>query len=165
MIHPDTFIAPGAQVLGKVALGEGSSVWFGSILRADLASITIGRCTNIQDGTILHVSAGKPVEIGDFVSIGHRAVVHGCRISDLVLVGIGAVILDDAEVGEGSVIGAGAIIPPGMKVPPRSLVLGVPGKIVRQVTGEEVEASKDRARRYVRLWQEKYRPREGQNGE
>jgi carbonic anhydrase/acetyltransferase-like protein (isoleucine patch superfamily) len=101
VIHPDAFIAPGAQVMGKVSLGEGSSVWFGSILRADIAPITIGRFTNIQDGCVLHVSANFPLVVGDYVSVGHRAVLHGCHIANGVLVGIGAVVLDGAKIGEG----------------------------------------------------------------
>ncbi|HHW92285.1 MAG TPA: gamma carbonic anhydrase family protein [Firmicutes bacterium] len=158
MVHPDTFIAPGAQVIGNVSLGEGSSVWFGSILRADIAAITIGRFTNIQDGCVLHVSFNCPLVIGDYVSVGHRAVLHGCHISHGVLVGMGAIVLDGAEIGEGSIIGAGAVIPPGLKIPPHSLVLGVPGKIIRRVTPAEEEANKKRARHYVQLWQEKYHP-------
>jgi carbonic anhydrase/acetyltransferase-like protein (isoleucine patch superfamily) len=157
VIHPDAFIAPGAQVMGKVSLGEGSSVWFGSILRADIAPITIGRFTNIQDGCVLHVSANFPLVVGDYVSVGHRAVLHGCHIANGVLVGIGAVVLDGAKIGEGSIVGAGAVVPPGAKVPPHSLVLGVPGKIVRQVTPAEVEKNRERAERYASLWREKYR--------
>ncbi|HHY36155.1 MAG TPA: gamma carbonic anhydrase family protein [Firmicutes bacterium] len=157
MIHPATFIAPGARLIGRVSLGEGSSVWFGSILRADIAPITIGRFTNIQDGCVLHVSTNYPLVVGDYVSVGHRAVLHGCRIARGVLIGIGAVVLDGAEIGEGSIIGAGAVIPPGTKIPPRSLVLGVPGKIIRQVTPAEEEANRERAERYLKLWQEKYR--------
>lgn len=156
MIHQNTFIASDARVLGKVILGEGSSIWFGTIIRADLAPISIGRFSNIQDGCVLHVSDYSPVVIGDFVSVGHRAVVHGCTIDDLVLIGMGALILDGVQIGEGCIIGAGAVIPPDTVIPSRSLVLGIPGKVVRRITAAELETNRQRAQRYFSLWQSYY---------
>jgi carbonic anhydrase/acetyltransferase-like protein (isoleucine patch superfamily) len=136
------FVAEGAYVFGDVIMNKGSSVWFGSVLRADHNPIVVGEYSNIQDGSIIHVSRQFPVQIGNYVSIGHRAVLHACRIDDLALIGIGAIVLDGAVVGEGSIIGAGAVVTPGTVIPARSLVLGVPGKVIRTVTEEEVQISR-----------------------
>jgi len=123
-------------MIGDVTLGEDSSVWYVSVVRADTDAITIGDRTNIQDGTIIHVDANQPCAIGDQVSIGHRAVLHGCTIEDGALVGIGAIVLNGAIVGRGSVIAAGALVPEGMTIAPGSLVVGVPGKVVGTVSAE-----------------------------
>jgi carbonic anhydrase/acetyltransferase-like protein (isoleucine patch superfamily) len=133
VIHPEAFIAPGAVVLGDVTLGREASVWYQCVVRADMAPIVIGEATNIQDLTMVHVDEGVPCTIGHRVGVGHRAILHGCAIEDEVLVGMGAILLNDVHVGSGSVIGAGAVLPEGMRVPPRSLVLGVPGRVVRPV--------------------------------
>lgn len=133
MIDPSAFIAPGAVVLGDVSMGPDSSVWYGCVVRGDMAPITIGASTNIQDLTMMHVDAGVPCTIGARVGVGHRAILHGCTVEDDCLVGMGAVLLNHVHVGTGSVIGAGAVLPEGMNVPPGSLVLGVPGKVVRSV--------------------------------
>lgn len=135
-IAETSWIAPNAVVIGDITLGEDSSVWYLSVVRADSDVIRIGDRTNIQDGTIIHVDAGQPCTIGDEVSIGHRAVLHGCTIEDDALVGIGAIVLNGAVVGRGSVIAAGAVIPEGMTIAPRSLVVGVPGKVVGTVSAE-----------------------------
>lgn len=131
-----SWVAPNAVIVGDVTLGEDSSVWHLSVVRADTDAIIIGDRTNIQDGTIIHVDEDTPCTIGDQVSIGHRAVLHGCTIEDGALVGIGAIVLNRAVVGRGSVIAAGTLIQEGMKVAPGSLVVGVPGKVVGAVSAE-----------------------------
>jgi carbonic anhydrase/acetyltransferase-like protein (isoleucine patch superfamily) len=132
-IHPTAFIAPGAAVMGDVTLGQDASVWYGAVLRGDMAPIVIGAETNIQDGTIVHVDEGVPCTVGRRVGVGHRVILHGCTVEDECLIGMGSVLLNGVRIGTGSVVAAGAVIPEGMQVPPRSLVMGVPGRIVRQV--------------------------------
>jgi carbonic anhydrase/acetyltransferase-like protein (isoleucine patch superfamily) len=130
-IHPTAFIHPEAFVCGDVTLGAGVSVWPGAVLRGDSAPITIGASSNVQDGVVIHVDPGLPCTIGARVTIGHRAVVHGATVEDDCLVAIGAIVLNHVVVGRGSLIGAGAVCSEGMVIPPNSLVLGVPGKVVR----------------------------------
>lgn len=120
-------------MLGDVTLGPKSSVWYACVLRGDMASIVVGECSNVQDGTIVHVDEGKPARIGARVGIGHRAIIHGCTVEDECLIGMGSILLNDVVVGTGSVIAAGAVVREGMVIPPRSLVMGVPGRVVRQV--------------------------------
>jgi carbonic anhydrase/acetyltransferase-like protein (isoleucine patch superfamily) len=132
-VHPTAFIAPGAVVLGDVTLGEESSVWYGAVIRGDMAPITIGSQTNLQDGTIVHVDEGVPCTVGRRVGVGHRVILHGCTVGDECLIGMGAILLNGVRIGTGSVVAAGAVIPEGMQVPPRSVVMGVPGRIVRPV--------------------------------
>jgi carbonic anhydrase/acetyltransferase-like protein (isoleucine patch superfamily) len=132
-IHPTAFLAPTAAVMGDVTLEEESSVWYGTVIRADMAPVVIGAQSNLQDGTIVHVDEEVPCIVGRRVGVGHRAILHGCRIEDECLIGMGAVLLNDVVVGTGSVIGAGAVVPERMHIPPRSLVIGVPGRIVRTV--------------------------------
>ena len=132
-IHPTAFIAAGAVVLGDVTLGEESSVWYGAVVRGDMAPIAIGAQTNLQDGTIVHVDEGVPCSVGRRVGVGHRVILHGCTVEDECLIGMGAILLNGVRIGRGSVIAAGAVIPEGMQVPPGSLVMGVPGRIVRPV--------------------------------
>ena len=136
MIDPSAFIAPGAIVLGDVSLGRNSSVWYNSVLRGDMARIVIGDETNIQDLSMVHVDEGVPCTIGRRVGVGHRVILHGCTVEDECLIGMGSVILNGARVGRGSVVGAGAVIPEGMEIPPGSLVMGVPGRIVRKVDAD-----------------------------
>lgn len=133
MIDPSAFIAPGAVVLGDVTMEADSSVWYGCVVRGDMAPITIGHSTNIQDLTLMHVDAGVPCTIGARVGVGHRVILHGCTVEPDCLIGMGAILLNGVHVGSGSVIGAGAVVPEGTQVPPGSLVLGVPGKVVRPV--------------------------------
>jgi len=135
-IHGSAFIAPNATVLGNVEIGAESSIWYTTVLRGDVDRIVVGSQTNIQDGTIVHVDEGFPALIGSRVGIGHRAIVHGCTIEDECLVGMGSVLLNGVYVGTGSVIAAGAVVPEGVRIPPGSLVMGVPGRIVRQVDPE-----------------------------
>jgi carbonic anhydrase/acetyltransferase-like protein (isoleucine patch superfamily) len=132
-IHPTAFIASTASVMGDITLGAEASVWFGAVLRGDMAPITIGPQTNLQDGTIVHVDEGAPCAVGARVGIGHRVILHGCTVEDDCLVGMGSILLNNVRIGTGSVVAAGAVIPEGMQVPPRSLVMGVPGRIVRSV--------------------------------
>jgi carbonic anhydrase/acetyltransferase-like protein (isoleucine patch superfamily) len=132
-IHPTAFIAPTASIMGDVTLGAEASVWYGAVLRGDMAPITIGSQTNLQDGTIVHVDEGEPCAIGARVGVGHRVILHGCTVEDECLVGMGSILLNQSRIGAGSVVAAGAVIPEGMQVPPRSLVMGVPGRIVRPV--------------------------------
>ncbi len=137
-IDPSAFIAPNATLLGQVTVGPEASVWFGVVIRADLAPITIGRATNIQDNSVLHVDAGKPVILGDHVTVGHRAIVHGATVQARTLIGMGSIILNGAVIGSESIIGAGALVTERAVIPPRSLVLGVPGKVIRSVTEKEL---------------------------
>ena len=132
-IDPTAWVAPGAIVLGDVTLGERSSVWYGAILRGDNDRIVVGAETNLQDGTIVHVDEGVPCLIGRRVGVGHRALLHGCTVQDECLIGMSSTILNRAVIGTGSVVAAGALVPEGMKVPPGSLVMGVPGRVVRPV--------------------------------
>jgi gamma-carbonic anhydrase len=147
-----------AAVIGDVEIGAESSIWFHTVVRGDIHFIRIGRRTNIQDLSVLHVRRGdSPVVIGDGVTVGHRAVLHGCAVADDVLVGIGAIILDGAEIGSESVVGAGSLVPPGKIIPPRSFVLGSPARILRSVTPGEIGWIRDTADRYVeytRLYKE-----------
>lgn len=132
-IHPSAFIAPTASVMGRVTIGADASVWYGAVLRGDLEAIEIGDETNIQDLTMVHADPGAPCRIGKRVGVGHRAILHGCTVEDLCLIGMGSIILNGACIGGGSVVAAGALVPEGMLVPPGSLVMGVPGRIVRPV--------------------------------
>lgn len=132
------FIAPGAVIIGAVTLGAGSNVWFGCVLRADSASITVGRDVNIQDGSVLHADPGFPTTLGDRVSLGHGAIVHGATVEEDVLIGMRATVLNGARIGEGSLVAAGALVRPGMMVPPRSLVAGVPAVVRRPVNAEDI---------------------------
>jgi len=145
------YIAPTATVIGDVEIAPDSSVWFGAVIRGDVASIKIGRRTSVQDDAVIHVSEGVGTVVGDDVTIGHSAVIHGCNIEDTILIGIGAIVLDNATVGAGSIIGAGAVVTEEAVVPPRSLVLGVPGRVVREVTSEQIEWIKNNAEQYVQL--------------
>jgi carbonic anhydrase/acetyltransferase-like protein (isoleucine patch superfamily) len=146
------FLADGAVVIGEATLGDDASLWFHSVVRADVGWIRIGKRTNVQDLSVIHVTGGAAnTEIGDQVTIGHRAVLHGCRVEDGCLIGIGAVVLDGAVVGEGSVIGAGAVVTPGTRIPPRSLVLGCPAKVVRPASDAEARMGVEGAEHYVEL--------------
>ncbi|HET7599698.1 MAG TPA: gamma carbonic anhydrase family protein [Gemmatimonadales bacterium] len=150
-IHPSAFVAPGAAVMGDVTLEAESSVWYHAVLRGDLAPIVIGAQSNIQDGTIVHVDEGVPCTVGRRVGVGHRVVLHGCTIEDECLVGMGSVVLNRVRIGTGSVVGAGAVIPEGMVVPPNSLVIGVPGRIVRAVDAALAERIRGTWSHYVEM--------------
>jgi carbonic anhydrase/acetyltransferase-like protein (isoleucine patch superfamily) len=133
MIDPSAFIARGAVVLGDVHLGRDVSVWYNAVVRGDAERITVGDGTNIQDLSMVHADPGVPCVVGRRVTVGHRAILHGCTVGDGCMIGMGAILLNGVRVGEGSVVGAGAVLTEGTEVPPGSLVLGVPGKVVRPV--------------------------------
>jgi len=132
-IPPSAFVAPSADIIGDVEIGENSSVWFQSVLRGDIEPIRVGANSNIQDGTIVHTMVSWPVVVGDWVTVGHRAVLHGCTIESHCLIGMGAVILNNVRVGEGSIVAAGALVPEGTVIPPGSLYAGVPARLKRQL--------------------------------
>lgn len=146
------WIAPSAVLLGKVELCEDSSVWFGAVLRGDNELIRVGARSNIQDGCILHTDPGYPLDIGEDCTIGHMAMLHGCVIGAGCLIGIGSIILNGAKIGEGSLIGAHALVTEGKVIPPRSMVLGSPAKIVKELLNEDSERLKASAGRYVANW-------------
>lgn len=142
------FIAPNATVLGEVSLGQETGIWFGAVVRADRDRIVIGDRSNVQDNAVLHTSAGYPLLIGADVSVGHGAILHGCRIRDRVLVGMGAIVLNGAEIGEDSLLGAGTVVTEGTRIPPGSVVVGVPGRVIKQVSPEQREHILKNARNY-----------------
>ncbi len=150
-IHNSVFIAPNATLIGDIEIGEESSVWYGSVLRADRDKIQIGNGTNIQDLCVLHVDPGFPINIGDNVTIGHRCVVHGCTIKSNSLIGMGAIIMNKAVIGSFCIIGAGALVTEGMIIPDYSMVMGMPAKIVKQVDEEQVEKIRKNALSYIQL--------------
>jgi len=133
LIHPTAFIASTAAVMGDVTLGEDASVWYGAVLRGDMAPIVVGSQSNIQDGTVVHVDEGVACTIGRRVAVGHRVILHGCTVEDDSLIAMGSILLNGVLIGSGSVVAAGAVVPEGMRVPAGSLVMGVPGRIVRSV--------------------------------
>jgi carbonic anhydrase/acetyltransferase-like protein (isoleucine patch superfamily) len=135
-IHPDTWIAPGAHVMGKVVVEEGASIWFCATLRGDNEEIRVGRGSNVQENCVLHTDWGHPLVIGENVTIGHKAMLHGCTIGDGSLIGMGATILNGARIGKGCLIGAGALVTEGKVIPDGSLVMGAPGKVVRELDAE-----------------------------
>jgi carbonic anhydrase/acetyltransferase-like protein (isoleucine patch superfamily) len=149
-IHPDAFIHPEAFVCGDVTLGAGASVWPKAVIRADSAPIIVGESSNVQDGVVIHVDPGLPCTIGARVAIGHRAIVHGATVEDDCLIAMGAIVLNHVVVGRGSLIGAGAVCREGMVIPPNSLVLGVPGRVVRQTD----EALRERTAHAVQAYLE-----------
>ena len=146
-IHPEARIAENAAIIGEVTLGAGASVWYGAVLRGDAGFIRIGENSNVQDCCCLH--GAKNTAVGKNVTIGHGAIVHGCTVEDNCLIGMGATILDGAVIGEGSIIGAGALVGEGKVIPPRSLVVGVPGKVIREVSDEQFEGILKNAALYV----------------
>lgn len=151
-IHPSVFVEETAQVIGDVEIGEDSSVWFQVVVRGDVHFIRIGKRTNIQDSSLLHVTRVKwPLILGNEITIGHGVTLHGCVIKDRSLIGMRAVLLDGVEVGEESIIGAGALVTEGTVIPPRSLAFGLPAKVIRSLTGEEVAMIRQSAENYVLL--------------
>jgi carbonic anhydrase/acetyltransferase-like protein (isoleucine patch superfamily) len=150
-IAPDAFVAPGARLIGRVRLGPGSSVWYNAVLRADVDRIEIGRDSNIQDGCVVHVDEGFPCRVGERVTVGHRAILHGCTVADGALVGMGAVLLNGCRIGRGAIVAAGALVPEGAEVPDGMLAMGVPARVVRPLRPEEVERTQAGAAHYVAL--------------
>lgn len=136
-IHPDSFVADNATVIGKVHLAEGASVWFGTVIRGDTDHIRIGRGSNIQDNSVIHTDAGLEVKIGENVTVGHQCVLHGCEIGDGSLIGIGAVVLNGAKIGRGCLVGAGALVTEGKEFPDHSMIIGSPAKAVKTITPDQ----------------------------
>lgn len=154
LIHETAFIAENAVVIGDVEIGAESSVWFGSILRGDVNYIRIGERTNVQDGSIIHVSSKThPTILEDEITLGHRVTLHGCYVETGCLIGIGAIVLDGARIGRNSLVAAGSLVTPGTQIPPRSLVMGSPAKVKREMTDEEVKDLERFWRNYVSLSQ------------
>jgi len=157
-LDASVFVAPGACVVGDVHIGQKSSLWFNVVVRGDVNFIRIGSRTNIQDGSIIHVTRDThPTVIGDDVSVGHSVTLHGCTVHDGCLVGIGAIVLDGAVIGASSLIAAGSLVSPGTQIPPRSLVMGSPGRVKRMLTEDECCNMQSIAERYLQ-YQEDYRP-------
>ena len=150
-IHPSAFIAPGADVIGRVRIAKDASVWFGCVLRGDVNRIEIGEATNIQDGSILHVDDRSPCVIADHVHVGHHANLHGCVVERGAMIGIGAIVLSGARVGAGAIVGAGSVVLEGTRVPPRTLVVGAPARVVRRVTARDLAYVKRWVAKYVKL--------------
>lgn len=148
-IHDTCFVADSAEIIGQVSIEEYTSVWYNCVLRGDENSIIIGNNTNIQDGTVIHISKEYKTQIGDYVTVGHKAIVHACKIGNNVLVGMGTIILDGVEIEDNVLIGAGSIITPGKIIPSGSLVLGSPARVVRNLTNEEISQLKQSALDYV----------------
>ena len=143
------FAATNATLTGELSLGEDVGIWFGCVVRGDDAPLTIGRRTNVQDLSMVHADTGVPNVIGSEVTVGHRCVLHGARVGDRCLIGMGAVLLGGSVIGAESIVGAGCVVKEGYEVPPRSLIVGLPGRIVREVTDEEVELIRRSAQGYV----------------
>jgi len=149
-IHPSVLLAENAAIIGDVEIQEGASVWYNVTIRGDVMPIRIGRETNIQDGSIIHGTYGKfGTTLGDRVTIGHMVMLHGCTVGDRCLIGMGAVLMDGVEIGAQSIVGAGTLVTEGKKMPPRSLILGRPGKVVRELTDEELLRLEDSANNYI----------------
>ena len=148
----DVYISETAVVIGEVTLGNEVNIWFGAVLRGDMHYIKVGSRSNIQDNAVVHVTtAVSPTTIGKNVTVGHGAIIHGCTIEDNCMIGMGAVVMDDAVVGAGSLIGAGALVSPNMKILPKSLVVGMPGKVVRKVSEDEYQMIIERPQEYIDL--------------
>ena len=149
LIHPSVFLAEGVVIRGDVTIGEQSSVWFNAVLRGDCETIRIGRRSNVQDACVLHADPGFPCVLGDEVTLGHGAIVHGAELDDGVMIGMRAVVMNGAKIGSGSIIGVGAVVTEGSEIPPGSLVVGLPAKVKRELTAEEVNYIRHAAEHYV----------------
>ena len=148
-VADSAWVADSAQVMGNVVLGEDSSVWFGTVIRGDTETITVGRGSNIQDASVLHADIGKPLTIGENVTVGHQVMLHGCTIGDESLIGIGAIVLNGAKIGRHCLVGAGALVTEGKEFPDGSMIIGSPAKVVRQLTPEQIEGLKLSAQHYM----------------
>lgn len=150
-IDETAFIAESVDVIGQVTIGKNANIWYGSVLRADDNYITVGENTNIQDGSVVHISEGYPTVIGNNVTIGHKAIIHGCEIGDNTLIGMGSIVLDGAKVGEFTLLGAGSLVPPGKEIPSGVLAMGSPAKVIRELSEQEKENLIKSALKYVKL--------------
>ncbi len=148
-VAPSAWVADNAQVMGDVTLAADSSVWFGVVARGDSAAITVGEGSNIQDNTVLHADAGVPLVIGRHVTVGHQVMLHGCTIGDETLIGIGAIVLNNAKIGRNCLVGAGALVTEGKEFPDGSMIIGSPAKAVRQLTPEQIEGLRRSAQHYM----------------
>lgn len=148
-LHASAWVADDAQVIGNVTLAEDVSVWFGVVVRGDTESITVGKGSNIQDNSVLHADHGKPLVVGENVTVGHQAMLHGCSIGDNSLIGIQAVVLNGAKIGKNCLVGAGALVTEGKEFPDGSMILGSPAKVVRQLSAEQIESLKMSAQHYI----------------
>ncbi|MED4582526.1 gamma carbonic anhydrase family protein [Brevibacillus choshinensis] len=158
-IHDETYIDNAAQVIGDVRIAKDASIWPGAVLRGDDDNyIEVGEGSNIQDGTICHVTPDHPLIVGKFVTVGHRAILHACTIHDEALIGMGAIILDGAIIEKGAQVGAGALVPAGVRIPAGALAIGLPAKVVRLLTTEEREDMRTNATEYIELWRKHYSP-------
>jgi len=161
-LHETVYVEASARIIGDVIIGAYASVWFNAVVRGDVNYIRIGERTNVQDNSVLHVTKDVyPLIIGSDVTIGHNAVLHGCIVKDRCLIGMGSIILDDAEIGEDTIVGAGALVTEGTKVPPGSLILGAPARVVRKLSGEEVEGILTAAKNYLEYTQNYIKERKG----
>ena len=158
-IEEGVLLCPGAMVVGRVKIGEGSSVWYNAVIRGDVHNVEIGRYTSIQDGTVIHEDSGRgiglegglPTVVGDYVTVGHGVILHACRVEDYALIGMGAILMDGAVIGKGSVVGAGALVTKNTVVPPFSVVLGSPGKVVRTLPESSLDQRREQAMHYHSL--------------
>ena len=152
-VDPDSWIAPNATLIGQVEVAKGASIWWNCTVRGDTDLLSVGENSNIQDNSVLHTDPGHPLEIGEAVTVGHQAMLHGCTIGDNTLIGMGSTLLNGSVIGKNCLIGANTLIPEGKVIPDRSLVVGLPGRIVRELTDEEVAGLQTSADRYVAQWQ------------
>ena len=150
-VHPSAFVAHNAEVAGRVTVAEGASVWFSASVRGDIAPISIGKNSNVQDGAVVHCDTGMPCIIGDGVTVGHGAIIHSCTIGNNALIGMGAILLNGAVIGEDSIVGAGALVTSGKVFPPRSMIIGSPAKVLRELTDTEVTHNRENALHYTQL--------------
>ena len=155
-ISEKAYIAPSADIIGDVVIKENGSVWYQAVVRADNDRIEIGSGSNVQDSCVLHADAGYPVKIGDYVTVGHGAIIHGCEIGDNTLVGMGAIILNGAKIGKNCLIAAGALVTQGKEIPDGSMVMGSPAKIRRELTKEEIAGNRESAEEYIELGREQF---------
>jgi carbonic anhydrase/acetyltransferase-like protein (isoleucine patch superfamily) len=149
LIHPAAYVHDSAEIIGRVTIKKNANIWPLVVMRGDIERITIGEDANVQDGTMVHTDYGKPVVLGRGVTVGHAAIIHGAHVGDFSLIGMGAILLDGSVIGKECLVGAGALVPQGVHIPPRSLVLGLPGRVVRKLTPQEVRKLHSNAKDYV----------------
>lgn len=153
-VDETSFIAPGAKLIGNVELKENTSIWYNTVLRSDLNKTTLGKGTNIQENSALHVDTDEPLNIGDYVTVGHNATIHGCTIKDNCLIGMGAIILNGAVINKNSIVAAGSLVTENAEFPPGSLIMGTPAKVIRDLTKDEIEEIQESADHYISLAKE-----------
>lgn len=154
MFHDSVKIFPGAKIKGEVSIGNSSSIWYNAVIRGDIELITIGKYSNIQDNCVLHSTLGFPLDVGDYVSVGHAAVLHGCKINNNCIIGMNATLLNGSVIGKNSIVGAGSVVTEGKKFPEGSIIIGIPAKAVRQLSPEEIEKIRKNALNYSKLAKE-----------